>query len=79
MRLTPEGETLLPLAKRMLADWDNTEELLRQRFTLQLGRVAVAAMPSFACNRLPPALRVFRERFPSCHRARRHQRAGDRR
>lgn len=64
VRLTPEGETLLPLAKRMLADWDNTEELLRQRFTLQLGRVAVAAMPSFACNRLPPALRVFRERFP---------------
>ncbi|MCG6657061.1 LysR family transcriptional regulator [Halomonas campisalis] len=64
VRLTPEGETLLPLAKRLLADWDNAEELLRQRFTLQLGRVAVAAMPSFACNRLPPALRVFRERFP---------------
>ncbi|KAA0014701.1 LysR family transcriptional regulator [Billgrantia pellis] len=64
VRLTPEGETLLPLAKRLLADWDNAEELLRQRFTLQLGRVALAAMPSIACNRLPHALRVFRERFP---------------
>ncbi|MCE8031663.1 MAG: LysR family transcriptional regulator [Halomonas sp.] len=64
VRLTPEGETLLPLAKRLLADWDNTEELLRQRFTLQLGRVALAAMPSVACNRLPSALRRFRERFP---------------
>lgn len=64
VRLTPEGEILLPLAKRLLAEWDNTEELLRQRFTLQLGRVALAAMPSLACNRLPSALRVFRERFP---------------
>ncbi|MCE9680960.1 LysR family transcriptional regulator [Halomonas alkalisoli] len=64
VRLTPEGETLLPMAKRLLADWDNAEELLRQRFTLQLGRVALAAMPSIACNRLPRALRVFREQFP---------------
>ncbi|MCE8002092.1 LysR family transcriptional regulator [Billgrantia ethanolica] len=64
VRLTPEGETLLPLAKRLLADWDNAEELLRQRFTLQLGRVALAAMPSIACNRLPRALRRFRLRFP---------------
>ncbi|MGR2736931.1 LysR family transcriptional regulator [Billgrantia sp. Q4P2] len=64
VRLTPEGEVLVPLAKRLLADWDNAEELLRQRFTLQLGRVALAAMPSIACNRLPRALRHFRERFP---------------
>jgi LysR family carnitine catabolism transcriptional activator len=62
--LTPEGETLLPIARQLLADWDNTEELLRQRFTLQLGKVSVAAMPSFAGNRLPSALKVFRERYP---------------
>ncbi|RMS67819.1 Regulatory protein [Pseudomonas syringae pv. aceris] len=62
--LTPEGETLLPLARQLLADWDNTEELLRQRFTLQTGRVSVAAMPSFAGNLLPAALKVFRGRYP---------------
>lgn len=62
--LTPEGETLLPLARQLLADWDNTEELLRQRFTLQLGRVSIAAMPSFAGTLLPAALKVFRGRFP---------------
>ncbi|PIO92561.1 LysR family transcriptional regulator [Pseudomonas syringae] len=62
--LTPEGETLLPLARQLLADWDNTEELLRQRFTLQMGRVSVAAMPSFAGNLLPAALKVFRGRYP---------------
>lgn len=64
VRLTPEGEALLPLAKRLLTDWDNAEELLHQHFTLQLGRVALAAMPSIACNRLPRALRDFRQRFP---------------
>lgn len=62
--LTPEGETLLPLARQLLADWDNAEELLRQRFTLQLGKVSVAAMPSFAGNMLPGALKVFRGRYP---------------
>ncbi|WP_192037113.1 LysR family transcriptional regulator [Halomonas sp. YLGW01] len=62
--LTPEGEALVPLAKRLLADWDNTEERLRQHFTLELGRVAIAAMPSFACNLLPDALMAFRSRFP---------------
>lgn len=62
--LTPEGETLLPLARQLLADWDNTEELLRQRFTLQLGKVSIAAMPSFAGNLLPGALKVFRDRYP---------------
>lgn len=62
--LTPEGEVLLPLARQLLADWDNAEELLRQRFTLQLGRVSIAAMPAFAGNLLPPVLKVFRERYP---------------
>lgn len=37
---------------------------MRQQFTLQLGRVAIAAMPSFAANLLPVALRVFRDRYP---------------
>lgn len=63
--LTPEGETLLPLARQLLADWDNTEELLRQHFTLQRGRVSVAAMPSFASNLLPTALQQFKHRHPS--------------
>jgi len=63
--LTPEGEALLPLARRLLADWDNAEDELRQRFTLQQGRVALASMPSFAGNMLPAVLRAFRDRYPS--------------
>jgi len=37
---------------------------LRQRFTLQQGRVTLAAMPSFACNALPELLVQFRARHP---------------
>ncbi|MNF84166.1 HTH-type transcriptional regulator CynR [compost metagenome] len=62
--LTPEGESLLPLARRLIADWDNTEDEMRQRFTLQRGRVTLAAMPSFAGNLLPPILKTFRARYP---------------
>lgn len=62
--LTPEGELLLPIARRLLAEWEGTEELLRQHFTLQLGQVAIAAMPSFAGNLLPRALKVFRDHYP---------------
>ena len=45
---TYRDRSLLPIAVRLLADWDNAEDLLRQHFTLQMGKVAVAAMPSFA-------------------------------
>lgn len=62
--LTPEGETLLGLARQLLADWDNTEELLRQHFTLQRGKVSIAAMPSFAGNLLPQGLRRFKDLHP---------------
>lgn len=62
--LTPEGETLLPLARRLLADWDNAEEVMHQHFTLHLGKVSIAAMPSFAGNLLPAVLRAFRDRHP---------------
>ncbi|WPN65540.1 LysR substrate-binding domain-containing protein [Pseudomonas sp. P9_35] len=63
--LTPEGESLLPLARRLIADWDNVEDEMRQRFTLQRGRVTLAAMPSFAGNLLPPILKTFRARYPN--------------
>lgn len=63
--LTREGEVLLPMARRLVADWDNAEEHLRQHFTLQLGRVAIAALPSFAASLLPVALKAFRDGHPN--------------
>ncbi|KAI3490733.1 hypothetical protein L1887_44895 [Cichorium endivia] len=60
--LTQEGETFLPMARQLLADWDNVEEAMHQCFTLQRGKISVAAMPSFAANVLPEVC---------CHRAER--------
>src|ERR1700678_41488 len=64
VRLTPEGESLLPRARHLLADWEDTEQMLRQRFTLQRGHVTVAAMPSFAGNVLPGVLKGYRRQYP---------------
>ncbi len=36
---------------------------MRQSFTLQRGKISVAAMPSFAANVLPEALKAFRDRY----------------
>ncbi|CDL09348.1 LysR family transcriptional regulator near succinyl-CoA:3-ketoacid-coenzyme A transferase [Klebsiella pneumoniae IS43] len=49
--LTQEGELFLPMARQLLADWDNVEEAMRQSFTLQRGKISVAAMPSFCRQR----------------------------
>lgn len=62
--LTPEGEALCERGKRLLADWDNLEEELHQRFTLQRGKVAIAAMPSFAASLLPLGLLAYRDHYP---------------
>ncbi|KAA0016467.1 LysR family transcriptional regulator [Salinicola corii] len=64
VRLTPEGEALLPLARRLLAEWDDAEDAMRRRFHLQQGHLAIAAMPSFASNCLPPLIAAFRRRYP---------------
>ena len=65
VRLTPEGTALLPQAVQLLADFDNVRERAKQRFTLQRGHVAIAAMPSFAGGVLPGILREYRLQFPN--------------
>ncbi len=62
--LTPEGEVLLPLARRLMADWSQTESALLDHFALKRGLVSLAAMPSFAANRLPPVVKRFRSEYP---------------
>jgi LysR family transcriptional regulator, carnitine catabolism transcriptional activator len=64
VRLTPEGAELLPQAIQLMGDWASVRERVRQRFTLQRGHVAIAAMPSFAGSVLPAILREFRGRHP---------------
>ena len=64
LALTPEGEEFLPVALRLLADWDGALENLHNRFALQRGKLELAAMPSFAGTELPALLVPFRQRYP---------------
>ncbi len=65
LALTPEGAEFLPVAQRLLSDWEAALDDLHNRFSLQRGRLSVAAMPSFASTQLPLILRAFREKHPA--------------
>jgi len=62
--LTPEGKSFYPVALKLLADWDNALDNLHNRFALREGRISIAAMPSFASNQLPIAIRHFKDAHP---------------
>lgn len=63
--LTPEGQRLLPMAKRLLTDWDQALGDISDLFTLAKGRLSIAAMPSFAEAKLPEVLAGFRLLYPN--------------
>ncbi len=63
--LTPEGESFYPVAMRLLADWDGALDNLHNRFALREGKISIAAMPSFAGNQLPIAIRHFKDAYPA--------------
>jgi DNA-binding transcriptional LysR family regulator len=62
--LTPAGEAVLPLARRMLADMDSARTAVAEIVGLRHGRVRVGATPSLCIGVLADVLRVFHERFP---------------
>src|SRR5204863_108003 len=62
--LTPAGETLLPWARRVLADIDGATGEVRELADLRRGRLAVGATPSLTITLLPPALAKFHSAFP---------------
>jgi len=63
--LTPEGQALLPIARRLLAQWENAEDEMKQRFALQLGKITIASMPSFAASLLPKAIQNYHASYPN--------------
>ncbi|MGH1372168.1 MAG: LysR substrate-binding domain-containing protein [Cellvibrionaceae bacterium] len=62
--LTPEGESFLPTAQRLLTEWDDALEDVHNRFALRTGRITIAAMPSFAANLLPAGLAAYKRVHP---------------
>jgi LysR family carnitine catabolism transcriptional activator len=59
LKLTPEGATFLPVAKRLLADWENALDDVKQLFRLDKGILTISSMPSFAEGELPYLLSCF--------------------
>ncbi|MEP5566387.1 MAG: LysR family transcriptional regulator [Halioglobus sp.] len=64
LELSPEGRQFLPVARRLLADWDQAFDDLGRAFSLQQGKISVAVMPSFAMNQFPEALAPFQHEYP---------------
>jgi len=64
LTLTPEGRAFLPIAQRLISDWDYALGDLKNRFALNLGKLSIAAIPSFACDHLPDVLSLFKQEFP---------------
>lgn len=61
LMLTPEGEYFLPIAKRLLAEWDDAFTDLNNLFSLSRGQLIIAAMPSFASSELPKHIKAFHQ------------------
>jgi DNA-binding transcriptional LysR family regulator len=62
--LTPSGETLLPVARRMLADAETARREIRELAELGRGRVRLGATPSLCTRLLPPTLAAYRQTYP---------------
>jgi DNA-binding transcriptional LysR family regulator len=63
--LTPAGEAVLPLARRMLADRESVRTVVAELVGLQRGRVRVGATPSLCIGVLADVLRAFYEQYPA--------------
>jgi DNA-binding transcriptional LysR family regulator len=67
LTLTPAGEVVLPLARRMLADSDGARNAVAEIVGLQSGRVRVGATPSLCIGLLADVLREFHAQHPAIH------------
>jgi len=62
--LTPEGQTLLPIARAIAADVDAMYALMRDLVERRQGKVALAALPSLSSDWLPAIIAEYRRRYP---------------
>jgi DNA-binding transcriptional LysR family regulator len=62
--LTPAGEAVLPLARRMLADSETARTAVAEIVGVRSGRVRVGATPSLCIGVLADVLRVFHDKYP---------------
>lgn len=62
--LTPEGKAFYPVARRLLADWEQSLQDVRNHFKLLRGKLDLAAMPTYTINLLPKIIAKFHRLYP---------------
>ena len=67
--LTEAGETLLPIARRILAETETAYRAVRELDELGRGRVRLGATPSLCTGPMPTMLATFRRDYPGSERA----------
>lgn len=61
--LSKEGAEFVPIAMRLIHDWDSSMADMRDLFAMQRGKLTIAAMPSFANSILPKLVKTFHQRW----------------
>jgi LysR family carnitine catabolism transcriptional activator len=64
VELTPAGRELLPIALRILENFNSSFSELSQFLDGRSGHLTIAALPSIGVALLPKAIRAFRDRHP---------------
>jgi DNA-binding transcriptional LysR family regulator len=62
--LTPAGEALLPLARRIIADADTARVEVQELVGLRRGRLRLGATPSLCISLVAPVLRRYADAYP---------------
>ena len=65
VELSPEGALFLPVALRLMNDWEEAFSDLHTLFSMGRGKLSIAAMPSFAAGQLPQILQMYQAEFPN--------------
>ena len=63
VQLSHEGAEFLPVAIRLINDWDSAIGDMQNLFAMQRGKLTIAAMPSFANTLLPAILNRFAKQW----------------
>jgi len=64
---TTEGENFIPIAQRLVRDFDTAIYDLRATAERRSGHVSMAIVPSVASNVLPDIVKTFAAEFPGIH------------
>ena len=65
VELTFEGKSLIPYAKKLLANWEDMEKDVKQRFKLQRGTLSIASMPFVTHAIMPNVIQNFLTLHPN--------------